>query len=569
MFNDPGVGESIVLDGKSYMFIEVPEAPGIVYAELGKKAKVYRIMQGNQACALKVFKPAYRNPEITRNTDLISKFQNVRGLAVAERSVVIPKKYPQLIDNHPEFSYSVLMPWIEGKVWGNYITAKLPMSRTESLRLARTLVDALYGLEERDIAHCDLSGGNFIFSPDYSHIELVDIEELYGIGLRKPDPLPSGTSGYSPDWVRKNGLWEAAGDRFAGGILISEILGWQYEDVREASSMGDSFFADGELGQETKRYALLKSRLAQLHPGLVELFEKIWHSSGTEECPRLLEWKKNLEEMAEQPIALNWGWESLDLPGVVNRAKVEPQQIKNVNPTEALQSAPQKISNYKEVNKTTTVSIPEVEFDVKPWPDTSYGAMNSRNELLARIFMVFAGLGIAMFILISVFGNTILQVASELHKQSGQILPDGISSAVLGLLVGSAHSWIYRNNIRKSKVGLFILPSAVGGLVGGIVTGILTNSHALNDAFLAGALIGCIAGTVSSVGQNLFMRSQGVQRKWLFFNLASWTLIWAIGAKISWNANSGIALGETAAFIIIASGIAVSMFLRYFPEIEF
>ena len=86
------------------------------------------------------------------------------GLAVAERIVLTPEKYPELIDIHPEYSYAVLMPWIEGKVWANYICGKTVINRAESLRLAKALVGVISGLEERDIAHCDLSGGNFIFS---------------------------------------------------------------------------------------------------------------------------------------------------------------------------------------------------------------------------------------------------------------------------------------------------------------------------------------------------------------------------------------------------------------------
>ena len=64
MFRDPDVGESIVIAGNSYTFIQVPETPGIVYAEMGKKAKVYRVMQRAKAYALKVFKPVYRNPKL-------------------------------------------------------------------------------------------------------------------------------------------------------------------------------------------------------------------------------------------------------------------------------------------------------------------------------------------------------------------------------------------------------------------------------------------------------------------------------------------------------------------------
>jgi len=550
MFRDPNPGESIILDGRAYTFIQVDDTPGIVYAEMGKKAKVYRIMQGKKAYALKVFKQIYRNENITRNTELISAYRNIPGLMVAERSVLTPKKYPDIIQSHPEFSYSVLMPWVEGKVWGNYINGKTAMTRNECHKLAKSLVDTLYGLEERDIAHCDLSGGNFIFSPDYSQVELVDIEELFGIGLQTPDPLPAGTSGYSPMWVKKNGLWEAAGDRFAAGILLSEILGWQFDEVRAQSSNGDSFFADGEFGNETKRYELLKERLGQLHSELARLLETAWRATNTEECPRISEWKKIIGQIAEQPAAISWGWESLDLP----------QDIRlDVKPFTSL---------HENTQNTGQVSAPEIEVVAKPWSDNNHG-MKSRNSQLARIFMVFIGVAIALFILISIFGNNILKAASDLHRQSGLIFPDAISNAILGFLVGGVHSWIFRNNINKSKIGLFILSSTAGGFIGGAFVGILTDLHGINNPFLAGAVIGAIAGAISSLGQNLFMQSQSMRLKWFLFNLVSWSLIWMIGTKISWDASTGLELGGAATFIIVASGAALSFFLLRFPEIEF
>lgn len=580
MFIDPDPGETIVLNSKSFAFIQVPDTPGIVYAEMGKKAKVYRIMQGTKAHALKVFKPAYRNENIIRNTDLISGYQHIKGLAVSERTVLIPQKYPELIKSHPEFSYAVLMPWIEGKIWQNYITGKISLTRGESFRLAKSLIDTLCALEENDIAHCDLSGGNFIFTADYSHVELVDIEELYGVGLQLPVPLPAGTSGYSPDWVRQNGLWEAAADRFAAGILASEILGWQFDDVREASSRSESFFAEGEFGKETKRYGLLKSRLDQLHPELANLLKTIWEAGGTEACPRITEWKKVIDQLGEQPLALDLEWESLDLPGVVT-SSAERQRVKSVDfpvlsPSVESNDINKQIVGQAVPNPAGAVTSqksgqdasPEIEVVAKSWPDKNRG-MNSRDSLLIRIFMVFAGLGIAMFILILVFGSVILQIASELHRQSGLILPDAISNAVLGLLVGSVHSWIFRNNINRSRVALFILSATVGGIVGGLIVGSLTNSSGLDNPYMAGFLIGGIAGTVSSLGQNLFMQSRGLQSKWFLFNLISWSLIWTVGTQISWSATTATGLGAAATFIIVASGAAISLFLRYYPEIEF
>lgn len=606
MFLDPDVGKSIVIDGNSYTFIQVPETPGIVYAEMGKKAKVYRVMQQAEAYALKVFRPVYRNPKTLANTDLIKGFKNVPGLAVAERVVLTPEKHPALINDHPEYAYAVLMPWIEGKAWSNYISGKIAINRNESLRLAKALVGIMRGLEERDIAHCDLSGGNFIFSTDFNHVELIDIEELFGIGLQRPNPLPAGTSGYSPEWVKQNGLWEVGADRFATAILTSEILGWQYDAVRSKSSLGDTFFAEGEFGHNTNRYKLLQEYLGQLNSLLPTLLNAVWNATNIEDCPRIAEWEHALAQIPEEEMALGWEWEPLDLPvdiGTPEPAALEPTQVvdpkDNYPPTRSVRSEHEHTcpacGREVQIGQTqcpfcwyefvhgseVPIQPPAVEkiipqtglrkdpvVTAKPWP-VNGGGMAIRRHALLRVFMIFAGLGIVLLLLILISGNSITQIAYQLVPQSGMIIPHAISNGLLALLVGSVQAWIYRNNMRRSRVLQYILASVMGGVVGGIVAGGAANLGIVKDSLSTGALIGVLAGTISSLWQNVFMRSSSLRIKWLLFSMITWTIIWAIGMTISWSLGSTISMAVAGAFIMIGSGAALSLFLYKSPEIEF
>jgi hypothetical protein len=91
----------------------------------------------------------------------------------------------------------------------------------------------------------------------------------------------------------------------------------------------------------------------------------------------------------------------------------------------------------------------------------------------------------------------------------------------------------------------------------------------LNSSYIAGGIIGSIGGSLSSLGQNLFMRSQGMQIKWFLFSLISWSVVWTVGTAISWSNQTIPGIAGAAALIIIASGAALSFFLHRYPEVEF
>ena len=301
MFRDPSINTYIEIKGEQYFFTEAPNAPGIVYAEVGRKAKVYRLVNKEKAYALKVFKPRYRNKSIVENTKRITRYQDVMGLSVANRIILTPEEHPHIIEANSSFTYAVLMPWIEGKSWFNFVTGKTALQREESLDLARALVRTVNELEKRDLAHCDLSSSNFIFSSNFMQVELIDIEDLFGEGLEEPQEKPAGTGGYAPAWIKHNGIWEAGADRYSVGILISEIIGWQFVDIRNVSK-GETFFDEDEFGKKTQRYQIMADKLEVIHPELSTLFKTVWYAESIEECPRVDDWEKVLEKIKEPEL---------------------------------------------------------------------------------------------------------------------------------------------------------------------------------------------------------------------------------------------------------------------------
>lgn len=309
---EPEVKQTIKINDKVYEFDGIPSAPQFVYAEPGRKAKVYRVKNKhlNRVAALKVFYQEFRGPtfdsHLVQKTSQLTQYVNKifptdalkrnAGLSSAKRELVLPDRNKELLTKSPHFSHSILMEWFDGNSWTNYIIDKTPMTRTNSLKLSNTLGNVLVNLEKNGLAHCDLAGGNFVFSSDLTRIELIDIEDVYFPGTIAPSPLPAGTEGYVPYWVKKKGLWNPLADRIAGAILLVEIIVWQFEDVRKIRS-GQTFFDSKEFGVKTDRYMTVFAYLKKCNLGLATLFDAVWNCKSAEDCPSLLTWKECLEKI--------------------------------------------------------------------------------------------------------------------------------------------------------------------------------------------------------------------------------------------------------------------------------
>src|SRR5574342_669267 len=103
-----------------------------VYAESGKEGTVYKVRKEQEQYALKVFYPPYREKRLLENTDKLDRFKELEGFRVARRTVITPEGFSDLLNKFPDLKYAVLVPWIEGTVWGNLMLETTPSLQLEN-----------------------------------------------------------------------------------------------------------------------------------------------------------------------------------------------------------------------------------------------------------------------------------------------------------------------------------------------------------------------------------------------------------------------------------------------------
>ncbi len=303
----PTVNQEILVDVVLYRIAEHPAAPGMPYGQEGRQAVVYQIASDtNDRRALKVFKPRYRAPALVGLADQLAVYAGLPGLSVCKRTVLTPRRHSQLLRQHPDLTYAVLMPWIGGPTWMEILLEKRALSPAQSLSLARSLAGVLAELEERGLAHCDLSSPNVLLPallPSHagtdggSEVALVDVEQMYGPSLNQPQYLPSGSFGYAHTKAM-DGLWTHNADRFSGAILIAEMLCWCDARSRD-SAWGESYFDPQEMQQDTSRCQTMLATLRDTWgQGVSDLFERAWHSDTLADCATLGEWLIALPDVA-------------------------------------------------------------------------------------------------------------------------------------------------------------------------------------------------------------------------------------------------------------------------------
>lgn len=298
---DPRPGETVALDGAGrFRAVAHPAAPAYVHAAEGARAVVYRLadVDGGGGYALKVLKPRYRERSLVERCAAVDGLKRLPGMAVCERRCLTARTAPAALALYPELEFSILMPWVEGDTWYDVLRAGTGgarlRDRAAALHTAGQLAAVLAALEARDVAHCDLSAGNLIVGPG-GEVWLVDVEDVFGPGLARPPAVPAGTPGYQHRGST-DGMWAAHADRFAGAVLLAEMLGW-HDDAVRAAAAGDSYFAQGELQQpDSARLALLLGALRAHRggDGLADLLERAWRAERLEACPTLGEWHRAL-----------------------------------------------------------------------------------------------------------------------------------------------------------------------------------------------------------------------------------------------------------------------------------
>jgi hypothetical protein len=306
----PNVHDELTIDGVAYRIAEHPAAPGFPYGQEGRAGIVYCLEpspspagrergpggEGSKA-ALKVFKPRFRSPFLVAQADRMAPLAALPGLRACRRTVLTPSRHADLLRQHPDLTYAVLMPWIQGPTWFDVLMDRKHLPPETSLALARSLAGVLMRMEEQGIAHCDLSAPNVMLPllAGGAGVELVDLEGLYAPGMPRPQELSSGSAGYAHRQAT-GGLWGPEADRFAGAVLLAEMLGWCDPQVVQAA-WGESYFDPAEMQQQTPRYRTLVAALERRWgSNVARLFERAWRSDSLLDCPTFGEWLVALPE---------------------------------------------------------------------------------------------------------------------------------------------------------------------------------------------------------------------------------------------------------------------------------
>jgi hypothetical protein len=207
---------------------------------------------------------------------------------ICERIVLTPQEDAILVSAIEELEYAVLMPWITGNSWWDIVDNKQPLTSDQSLHLAETIAYTFAELESKGIAHCDIANTNVLFNLQQGSVSLIDIEEIYIPGLNRPGTT-FGTPGYQHRH-NPSGLWGPHADRFAGAVLLAEILGWHNKSVRQLSGR-EHFFDQDELQEPTReRFIALKQALRAWSPTLEKYFDDAWGSKRLSKCPCMEDW---------------------------------------------------------------------------------------------------------------------------------------------------------------------------------------------------------------------------------------------------------------------------------------
>lgn len=102
---DPMPGMQVNLNDEIIEFMPLESrgpASKYVYAEEGSIAVVYKVLKNRKLYALKVFYPNFQNEQIIKNAEMLSKYKILKGLQLAERTVISRNSYPNVIDEIPE-----------------------------------------------------------------------------------------------------------------------------------------------------------------------------------------------------------------------------------------------------------------------------------------------------------------------------------------------------------------------------------------------------------------------------------------------------------------------------------
>jgi len=274
-----------------------PDDTEEVFAIEGGEAVIYQVLEREtgKTRALKVSKPSFRSAHIASATAALAPYANLPGLHLARRTCLTRQQFPDLIAQYPDLEYAILMPWLAGRTWAGFLadrTAATSYTSLTAVRLAAALGQALWDLEAHGLAHTDIAGGNVVLSRDLTRVELLDVEGLYMPGSSRPSHISQGSPGYQHRALDQRGQWRPEGDRFAGGIMLTEMLVWADPFVRSLTPPeADTLFQPDELQEiNTQRWVATRDAIWTICPPMLDVFDRMWASADLSDCPELSAW---------------------------------------------------------------------------------------------------------------------------------------------------------------------------------------------------------------------------------------------------------------------------------------
>ncbi len=294
----PQVDDTLNIGGKKYRFLQHPAAPGLdlVWGQTGRFGTVYAVEgPNNDLNAFKVFTASFQDPRYAETATQLQTYAALDALRVCERTVLTPEEFPDLLQQQPDLKYAVLMPWVTGQTWLEILYPRSVLSKAQSYAMATALTKSLARMEFWGIAHCDLSNTNVLLTQQPVSLGFVDVEGMFAPGLPKPTVLTVGSPGYAHRSAPAE-LWGPESDRFAGAVLLAEMLGWCDPSVRR-QAYDATYFNPDEMpksssnGAANRRLEVLMESLKRNWGAPVgDAFGRAWESSSLAECPPMAEW---------------------------------------------------------------------------------------------------------------------------------------------------------------------------------------------------------------------------------------------------------------------------------------
>ncbi|MDQ0110662.1 hypothetical protein [Paenibacillus harenae] len=340
---------------------------------------IYQLVneQDGAKYALKVFHSFYRHPSLAEQAGKLNGLANGNGLQACSRSVVTPDSDKQLIVDFPEMLYAVIMPWIGGTTWGDLLHKRERIDEEDSRALAQSFLDIMLTLERQQIAHCNLSSDNIMTGLGNS-VELLDLEHLYASELNKSNISWRAAPGYLPAFA-KDDNWNGMADRYAGSIVLLEMLTWFDDRIRD-KAWGDSYFHPDELQSNCERADVMREVLREHYSqAAVALFDKVWNSGQPSECPTFGEWSSIARQPANEPGSVD---------SVTDIRSVEPDEseAEPVHPHEASEPL---MDNAPQEEKETVLSDRPASSDIAAGESVNQQANLRKTSFFERYYRMF------------------------------------------------------------------------------------------------------------------------------------------------------------------------------------